>query len=486
VVPRVTAVAIAAILLLSACTFSTPQQGKSRSGTTQSPTPAARGSVAWTDCGGSFQCGSVRVPLDYAHPAAGTIDIAINRMAATDQTNRIGSLLVNPGGPGASGIQFLRDDVSALKVLNQRFDLIGFDPRGVGQSSPVRCLDATQEAAYEALDSVLDDPQEKQALFESYKQFAAGCEQLSGTILPFVDTVSAVRDMDAIRAALGDAKLTFLGYSYGTFMGETYAHLFPMHVRAIVLDGVVDPKLSAMDSQLAQTAGFEQDLQAFLADCPARPSCTWAQPGGPDARLTALMQRIDATPMPVGNRTLTRALALTAVAEAMYDTSSWKALDQALALAERGSGGVLLAIADFYYGQLNFDAFTVISCLDRPTPTDVAAYDALGPAFVKASPLFGPADQYGGIQCADMPVKATGQPGPLTADGAPPILIVGATGDPATPYSGAVSVHQQLAGSVLLTRQGNGHTSGNDQCSTAAENDYLINLKVPADGTICP
>jgi pimeloyl-ACP methyl ester carboxylesterase len=425
------------------------------------------------------------VPLDYAHPAAGTIDIALNRKPATDQANRIGSLLVNPGGPGASGVQFVRDDVTALKDLNQRFDLVGFDPRGVGQSSPVRCLDATQEAAYDALDSVADDPQEKQALIDSYKQFGAGCEQLSGRILPFVDTVSAVRDMDAIRSALGDAKLTFLGYSYGTFMGETYAALFPTRVRAIVLDGVVDPKLSAMDSQLAQTAGFEQDLQAFLADCPARPSCSWAHPGSPQATLTALMQRIDSTPIPVGNRTLTRALALTAVAAAMYDTSSWTTLDQALTLAEQGSGRVLLAIADFYYAQVNFDAFTVISCLDRPTPTDVTAYDALGPAFIKASPLFGPADQYGGLQCAYMPVKATGQAGPLTAEGAPPILIVGATGDPATPYSGALSVHQQLAGSVLLTRQGNGHTSGNDPCSTKAENDYLISLTLPADGTVC-
>ncbi len=427
----------------------------------------------------------MRVPLDYAHPAAGTIDIAINRKAAIDQANRIGSLLVNPGGPGASGTQFLHEDVSGLKDLNQRFDLVGFDPRGVGQSAPVRCLNATQEAAYDALDTVLDDPQEKQALIDSYKQFAVGCEQLSGTILPFLDTVSAVRDMDAIRVALGDAKLTFLGYSYGTFMGETYAHLFPTRVRAIVLDGVIDPKLSAMDSQLAQTAGFEQDLQAFLADCPARSSCSWARPGSPEATLTALMQRIDSNPMPVGSRTLTRALALTAVAAAMYDTSSWTSLDQALTLAERGNGAVLLALADFYYAQVNFDAFIVISCLDRPTPADLAAYDALGPAFVKASPLFGPADQYGGLQCAYMPVKATGQAGPLTADGAPPILIVGATGDPATPYSGALSVHQQLVGSVLLTRQGNGHTSGNDQCSTTAENDYLINLRLPPDGTIC-
>jgi pimeloyl-ACP methyl ester carboxylesterase len=476
--PRVTAVAIAAILLLSACTRGAPQQAKA------SPTPNPS-KIAWLDCGGGFQCGTLTVPLDYAHPTAGTIDIAVNRKPATNQASRIGSLLINPGGPGASGVQFMRGDAPALTALNQRFDLIGFDPRGVGQSAPVHCLDATQEAAYNALDTVLDDPQEKQALIDSYKQFAAGCGQLSGSILPFLDTVSAVRDMDAIRAALGDAKLTFLGYSYGTFMGETYAHLFPTHVRAIVLDGVVDPKLSAMDSQLAQTAGFEQDLQAFLADCRASSTCALGHPGDPEARLTALMQRIDTTPMPVGNRTLTRGLALTAVAAAMYDTSSWPYLDQALTLAERGNGRLLLAIADFYYSQVFLDSFIVISCLDRPTPTDVAAYDALGPAFVKASPLFGPAGQYGGLQCAYMPVKATGQAGPLTADGAPPILIVGATGDPATPYSGALSVHQQLAGSVLLTRQGNGHTSGNDQCSTTAENDYLINLKLPADGAIC-
>jgi pimeloyl-ACP methyl ester carboxylesterase len=484
--PRVTAVAIAAILLVSACTLGAPQQGKARSGAPSSPVAATPGSVPWLDCGGGFQCGSVTVPLDYAHPAAGTIDIAVNRKQATNKADRIGSLLVNPGGPGASGIQFMRDDAPALAALNQRFDLIGFDPRGVGQSSPVRCLGATQEAAYNAVDTVADDPQEKQALIDSYKQFAAGCGQLSGAILPFVDTISAVRDMDAIRAALGDATLTFLGYSYGTFMGETYAHLFPTHVRAIVLDGVIDPKLSAMDSQLAQSAGFEQDLQAFLADCPARSSCTWAHPGSPQVTLTALMQRIDSNPMPVGSRTLTRALALTAVAEAMYDTSSWTSLDQALTLAVRGNGAVLLAIADFYYSQFFLDSFIVISCLDRPTPTDISAYDALGPAFAKASPLFGPADQYGGIQCAYLPVKATGQAAPLTADGAPPILIVGATGDPATPYSGALSVHQQLAGSVLLTRQGNGHTSGNDQCSTTAENDYLINLKLPADGATCP
>jgi pimeloyl-ACP methyl ester carboxylesterase len=449
-----------------------------------SPSPSPT-SLTWTDCGGGFQCTTVQVPLDYAHPNSGTIGIAINRKPATNTANRIGSLLINPGGPGASGLQFVRDDVSALTALNQRFDLIGFDPRGVGQSAPVRCLDAASEAAYAALDSVLDDPQEKQAAIDADKAFAAGCEQLSGKILPFLDTVSAVRDMDVIRAALGDAKLTYLGFSYGTFLGETYAHLFPTHVRALALDGVVDPNLSANDMLLAQTAGFELDLQAFLADCRARSTCAFGQSGDPQAKLTALMQKIDANPFPVGNRTLTRALALTGVFAALYNPSDWQYLDQALTAAEQGSGRLLLALADLYYGNFSLDSLIVISCLDRPVPTDVAAYDALGPAFAKASPLFGPAEQYANLQCAYMPVKATGQAGPLTADGAPAILLVGSTGDPATPYVWAQSVHQQLAGSVLLTRQGNGHTAGNDPCARAAVADYLINLELPADGTVC-
>src|SRR5450759_4099958 len=417
-----------------------------------SPTPSPS-QLTWTDCGGGFQCATVQVPLDYSHPNSDMIGIAINRKPATNPANRIGSLLINPGGPGASGLQFVRDDVSSLTALNQRFDLIGFDPRGVGQSSPVHCLDAAQEAAYNALDSVLDDPQEKQALIDADKQFAAGCEQLSGKLLPFMDTVSAVSDMDVIRVAL---------------------------------DGVIDPNLSAIDAQVAQTAGFEQDLQAFLADCRTRSTCAFGQSGDPYAKLTALMDRIETNPLPVGNTTLTRSLALTGVAAAMYTTSYWTYLNQALSTAAQGNGRLLLGLADSYYSLFSLDSFIVLSCLDRPVPTDVAAYDALGPAFAKASPLFGPADQYGNLQCAYMPFQATGQVGPLTADGAPPILLVGATGDPATPYSGAQSVHQQLARSVLLTRQGNGHTSGNDQCATAAENDYLINLNLPADGTICP
>jgi pimeloyl-ACP methyl ester carboxylesterase len=483
-VSRRATVAAALILIVTACT-----RGSTSTTTTSpspSPSPVTQSSILWSDCGGGFQCGSLTVPLDYSNPDKDTISIGLIRKRATDPTRRIGSLLINPGGPGASGIAFLRGSASGLSNLNRRFDLVGFDPRGVGQSAPVRCLDATREAAYNALDPVLDDPEEKQAALAADKEFGDGCQQLSARILPFVDTVSAAKDMDLMRAALGDPKLTYLGFSYGTFLGATYAGLFPTHIRALSLDGVVDPKLSAIDTAITQAAGFEVDLQAFLADCRSRASCTYGRSGDPGVKLNALMQRLDKNPLQVGSRQLTRGLALTSVAFTLYDTSFWPLLDQALTAADKGDGQAMLRLADLYYGEFSLDAFIVIECLDRPAPTDIAAYDALGPAFAKASPFFGPGFQYSSLQCAYLGVPATGQAGPISADGAPPILLVGGTNDPATPYSWAVSLHQQLTSSVLLTRSGNGHTSyGASICSQQAEDAYLINLTLPAEGTVC-
>ena len=478
-----------ALLLLTACTPNSPAKSDS--------SPAAPGTVKWTSCGGGFQCGTVTVPLDYAHPDAGTIDIALNRKPATDQANRIGSVLTNPGGPGASGIQFLQGEAASMSNLNRRFDLIGFDPRGIGQSAPVRCATGPEEDAFNALDSVLDDPQEKATLIQADKNFAAGCQQRSARVLPFVDTVSAAKDMDLIRIALGDAKLTYLGFSYGTFLGQTYAHLFPTNVRALALDGVVDPALSANDLLLAQLIGFQKNLDAFLADCNSRQSssrsCTYGASGDPAAKLSALMTRLDTTPIPVGNRALTRSLAVTGVLLGLYNETFWPTLDIALSATDRGDGSLLLRLADFYLARNadgtydnETDANFAVNCLDRPVPTDVAAYDQLGATYAKASPLFGPSFQYSNLGCAYWPVKPTGHAGPLTADGAPPILLIGGTDDPATPYAWAQSVNRQLAGSVLLTRKGNGHTSYDaSACAHAAIDDYLINLTLPAAGTVC-
>ena len=485
--------ALGAALLLGACgPFPTLNAKKS-----PSPSMPTAGSVTWASCGGAFQCGTVKVPLDYSHPQGDTISIALIRKPATDASNRIGSVLTNPGGPGASGVEFLRNEAPSMSALNRRFDLIGFDPRGVGQSAPVRCLDGRQEDAFNALDPVLDDSAKKNAAIEADKQFAAGCQQRSGKILPFLDTPSAARDMDVIRQALGDDKLTYLGFSYGTYLGQMYAHLFPTHVRALALDGVLDPTLSSNDLLLAQIVGFEQNLQAFYADCRARKTggnpCRYGQNGDPETKLNALMARLAINPMRVGTRSLTRGLAVIGVLTPLYDESTWTFLDQALALTDQNNGSLLLRFADIYLGRNSdgtydnqTDANYAINCLDHPVPTDVATYDALGPDFARASSLFGPATQYSNLLCAYWPVKPTSQPGPLTAPGAPTLLLIGGTGDPATPYAWAQAVNKQIPNSVLLTRRGNGHTSYDaSSCVHGLIDAYLINLSLPAQGTIC-
>jgi pimeloyl-ACP methyl ester carboxylesterase len=486
----VAAVLVLVTLFTAGCTI-TP-----KAVATSSPT-AKPSTLRWIDCGSGFQCATVQAPLDYAHPEAGTIGIAISRKPATDPGRRIGSVLTNPGGPGASGIQFLKGEASAMTNLNMRFDLIGFDPRGIGQSAPVRCLDGPQEDVFNALDPVLDDPVEKQAVVDAGKNFADSCMRRSASVLPFIDSVSAARDMDVIRAALGDTKLTFLGFSYGSFLGENYAHLYPTHVRALALDGVIDPNLSPNDLLYAQLLGFEQNLQSFLADCGARKTgaspCTYAQSGDPGAKLMNLMQQLDTTPLPVGNRSLTRGLAVIGVLTPLYDQSTWPYLDQALTQADRGNGTLLLRFSDLYLGRKadgtydnQTDANTAVNCLDRAVPADIASYDALGPKFTSASGLFGPAFQYSNLICAYWPVKPKGKVGPITADGAPPILLIGGTGDPATPYAGAQSVNRMLTGSVLLTREGNGHVSyDKSTCAKQAIDAYLIDLTVPAPGTVC-
>ena len=475
-------------VLLGACTVRSPVAS-------HSPTPSlAPSNVAWTDCSGGFQCATLQVPLDYTQPDGRRIALALLRKPAIDQSSRIGSLLMNPGGPGESGIDFLRSDVSSLANLNRRFDLVTWDPRGVAASTPVACVDGPTLDQYLALDSVLDDPQEKQAAIQADKDFAAACQRRNGDILPFLDSESTARDMDQIRAAVGDEKLTYLGFSYGTFIGQWYAHLFPGKVRALSLDGVVDPTVSANDSLQGQVKGFEDNLDAWVANCRTSSTCAYGQTGDPLTKLNAAMARLDATPLRVGNRQLTRSLAMTGVLVTLYSQEYWQLLDASLVALDKGDGSQLLRLADAYnqrhadgtYDNLFNGAYQATYCLDFAVPTDVSAYDKLGPAFSEAAPFFGPWSQYSNLQCAYWPAKAKHSTEPLPVSGAPPILLVGGTNDPATPYSEAKSVNKQIEGSVLLTRQGNGHTSYDaSACSHDIEDAYLINLTVPAAGTVC-
>jgi pimeloyl-ACP methyl ester carboxylesterase len=450
------------------------------------PTPAK-----WSGCGGVFLCAMVKVPLDYSNPGAGSIDIATVRAPATDSAHRIGSLVLGLG-PEGSGIDFLRQNSVFFNSLNTRFDLVGFDRRGTGRSSPVHCFTNAQIDALNDVDTVLDDPREKQIFINAAMATAQVCQETSAKLLPFVDSVSAARDLDAIRAAVGDSRLTYIGFGYWTLLGETYAHLFPTRVRALVLDGVLDPAVAATDAWVDRAAGFETNLQVFLTNCRASASCAFGQGSDPGARLTALMSRLDQSPLPVGPRTLGRRLALAGLFFGM-DPRNWGQLDAALNDAANGDGKALLALADLDQGRqpdgsytFNPDAATAVSCIDQPVPSDIAVYDRLSPGIAETSPLFGPAFQYVPLGCGYWPVRAKGTVAPVTAVGAPPILLVGATDDPAWPYAWAQAVNKNLAGSVLLTRDGYGALSYfRSGCVKLAVDAYLTQATLPADGKVC-
>ena len=443
------------------------------------------------------QCATIQVPLDYANPAAGTISLALDRIPAADQKARIGSLLVNPGGPGGSGLDYAKAaDRIVGKPLLDRFDLIGFDPRGVGESTPVKCLSDAQLDTFIALDPAPDTAAEVAAAEQQAKLLADGCEAESARLLPHVGTPDAARDMDVIRSVVGDAKLNYLGKSYGTFLGATYAGLFPARVGRVVLDGAIDPSLSSDQLDLGQAGGFQTAVEAFLAD--------WVGDGGSplgdtvataQAKLGQLLAGVSAKPLPTGtDRQLQSGQAFLGVVAPLYDRQSWPALRAALVQLSQGRGDDLLRFSDLYsdrgesgYTSNANEVIYAVNCLDRPEDETTAQVEALVPAFEKASPVFGAALAWSSLPCSDWPVHPARGPARITAPGAAPILVVGTTRDPATPYAWAVSLAEQLSSGVLLTRDGDGHTGyfmGN-ACIDAKVETYLLDGTPPADGTRC-
>ena len=508
-------------LVASACTSPGPgfREGAGSAPTTApatttapAPTTATRATTAgdhppvtppaWTPCRGGagppgLECATIEVPLDYAKPGGRTIALALDRHPAGGPAGaRIGSLLVNPGGPGVSGVDALDFEVALLsKAVLDSFDIIGFDPRGVARSAPIRCLDGPALDAYFHLDPAPTTMVGFDALVAAAKAFDQGCQSRSGDLLPFVSTENAARDMDQIRQAVGDPKLTYLGFSYGTLLGATYAELFPGRVRAMTLDGAVDPAIDPITFNVAQSAAFDKQLDAFFADCASRSSCAWKPGGDLRAAFDALMARIRARPLPgAGARTVGPGEAFIAVAWPLYDRASWGSLALALNRAGRGDGSVLLGFFDQYtrrgpdgsYSNQQ-DANSAINCLDAPWPTDPAVLLQDAPVAAKAAPAFGVADLYGGLSCAFWPVPPTGHPHAIRADGSPAIVVVGSTGDPATPYAQSQGLAGELAQGVLVTRVGDGHTGYRSSgCVRRAVDDYLVKLVVPANGTTCP
>ncbi|WP_335970477.1 alpha/beta hydrolase [Streptomyces sp. CA2R106] len=458
--------------------------------------------ISWHSCGVSgFDCGTMKVPLDYAHPvAADDLKLAVARKAATGKGGKLGSLLVNPGGPGGSAIDYLQ--YAALgypSAVTSRYDMVAVDPRGVARSQPVECLTDKQMDAFTAVDTTPDNSAEIKAVTTADRTFDNGCEHRSGKLLAHVSTVDSARDMDVLRAILGDKKLNYIGKSYGTFLGATYAGLFPKNVGHLVLDGAMDPSISALDSSRTQAGGFEVAFDAFAKDCVARSGCPLGTTSVADAgkHLTALFASLDAHPLKTGDvsRPLTEALGTTGVISAMYDQSAWPSLRSALTDATKGQGDALLQLSDSYYERDDSGKYSnlmyanaAVNCLDLPpafkSPADV---EKALPSFRKASPLFGTTLAWSSLGCAYWPVASTGHAAKITADGAGPILVVGTTRDPATPYAWAKSLASQLSSGHLLTYQGDGHTAyaRGSSCIDSAVNAYLLAGTVPPNGKTC-
>ncbi len=499
----------AGLALLTACTStptarpravppSTDQPGtvpSSSAAASPAPSPTrAPVALTWKACGGGFSCSTLPVPLTEAQPDGPTVPLAVVRRRATGE--RIGSLVVNPGGPGASAVEYLRAAWSGIPApVRARFDLVAFDPRGVGQSRPVRCETTAQLDAYFHLDPTPDDAAELAAYEKGNAALSKGCADRSGALLPHVSTRVAAGDLDRLRASLGDPKLTYLGYSYGTSIGAQYLDRYPTRVRAMVLDGALDPALTWDALLEGQSRGFDDALDAFLADC-QKTRCAFrrAVQGDLGAAYDRLAARVEASALPgEGRRTVGPGEFSLGVGAGLYSRDNgWPAIADALAAAVDGRGGPLLALSDSYLerGRTGYsnvsEANIAVNCLDRPWPRTTAPYTALSRRVAVDSPRFGPAIALSGLACATWPVPPAGTPRRVTAPGMPPVVVIGGLRDPATPYAWSVALAEQLSRGVLLTHDDDGHTVyrvGAPDCITDPVDTYLLTGKAPAPST---
>jgi pimeloyl-ACP methyl ester carboxylesterase len=457
--------------------------------------------LRWTPCDSGFQCARLLVPFDYGRPDWKRFSLPVIKLPAADPGERIGSLVVNPGGPGGSGVQYALQARSAVSpAVLDRFDVVGFDPRGVGGSQPaVHCMTGPELDKYYATDDTPGTAAQLAAVVAESRLFARECAENAESLLPYIGTRSAARDLDVLRAALGDPRLTYLGKSYGTYLGAWYAQLFPRHVRALVLDGALDPDATSTDINITQGEGFEVALRSFTANCMQLASCPLGR--GSDvsaiARLQGLLNHANRTPLAndLGDgRPADGALLLEGVAAALYTKAYWPVLRTALQHAFGGDGTVLIELADTLLERNSNGSYTnladanmAVNCLDRPWPHALSTWRSVAAHAAKAAPQFGGAIVWGSLPCAYWPVKSYTLP-KITAAGAPPILVVGTKRDPATPYRWARALARELKSGVLLGWNGDGHTAYRmgSSCVDTIVDDYLIKGAVPRSGTVCP
>jgi len=471
----------------------------------------------WRPCDKYFECARLLVPFDYARPAWRRFSLPVVKLPAAEPAGRIGALVINPGGPGGSGIAYAlsaRSGEFTSGILG-RLDIVGFDPRGVGGSVPaVRCMTGPQLDRYFATDDAPADAAQVATVVSESRLYAAQCARNASDLLRYVGTVSAAKDMDVLRAALGESALTYLGKSYGTYLGASYAQQFPSRVRAMVLDGAVDPSLTGLQLDVAQAKGFESAFGQFAAWCVTQTGCPFGQlPAGSAARaVTGAVSKVAgllarANQQPLGNlledgQPANGAMLLIGIASALYLRQDWPVLKRSLSDAFGGDGTVLVELADLLternsngtYSNLS-DAETSVDCLDRAWPRSLGPWRAAAAAAAKAAPLFGAPIVWGSLPCAYWPVAAAAPAvlrgraaGAAGAAGTRPILVVGDLHDPATPYQWAVALSRQLPAGVLVGWNGEGHTSymQGSSCVDNTVDAYLLSLRTPRSGTVCP
>lgn len=485
--------ALVSVLTISACSSSETVTRPVSS--TDSESIEDLPSLEWRDCATSgAECAVIRVPFDHDRPELGSFELPLVRHRARVPDRRIGILLVNPGGPGSDGLWMAENpEIYFSDVVVDHFDVIGWDPRGNGDSQPrLDCIDDMD--AYFALDPSPDDDAERTALIDGARSFVSACTERSGAILSYVSTESTARDMDLIRQALGEEQASYFGFSYGSELGATWTTLFPDTVRAAVFDGSADPQLDLVESLTLQSTGFDRALEAFLDRCDTD-GCAFTTPGE-TARQTydRIMEEIDFSPLSVDEArpTVGQGTALVAVFASLYSRDTWDALDRALAEADDGFGDRLLTLYDGYFGgradghpENLLDAYVAVTCVDRSRAFDVNEAFAAMDTVLQDSPRLGATVLQELLLCALWPAEPSPSV-PVVWRGAVPILVVGSTGDPATPIEGTRRMFETLDNARLIVVESFDHTSyGSNDCATEAVDRYLVDLVVPDRELTC-
>lgn len=453
--------------------------------------------LSWSDCGDA-SCTWVKVPVDYKKPDGETLKLRVKRQDA-DTAKPTGTLFINPGGPGGSGVDYVDSFAGqASPAVSKNYNIVGFDPRGVGASTPIDCLSDDDFDTFINADPDPDNETEIAQTVVQIDKLGAGCLKRSGDLINHISTIEVARDLDVLRALMGESTLDYFGASYGTQIGATYAELFASNVDKMVLDGAVDPTLSDEQQGFGQAKGFQGALEAYVASCVQQKTCPLGD--DPEAglqRIGDLIDGLDAQPLKTSSkRVLTESMGFYGIAVTLYNEQSWPALTQALTAAIRdGDGSGLLSLSDFYFSRNDDGSYAdnsgeviyAVRCLDSPAAVTAGEIEDLLPKYVQASPIFGRTFAWGALGCGDWPAKSTEKPIKIRAEGAKPIVVVGTTRDPATPYEWAKALAGQLQSGVLISRDGDGHTGygAGNACIDKAIDGYLLDAKIPKDGLFC-